>query len=385
MDLKRSLHFDTTILHGSAARDHTTGALSIPIYPASTYHQADVEVRQEFDYGRSGNPTRKAVEDTLAVLEGGSAGFAFASGMAAIHAAITAFVKSGDHIVAARDLYGGTYRFLTGFLSKFGVTHTFVDTTDPANARAAIAPATRLLFLESPSNPLLRITDLAAHTQLAAERGVMTIIDNTFLSPYFLKPFQHGIDISVHSATKFLGGHSDLIAGAVIVRSGEHAAAVRSVQNTCGAVLSPENSWLLLRGIKTLGARMTAQQTSAAAVAQWLAEQPWVTRVYYPGLPHHPGHDIVQRQASGFGCVVSFEIDTTERLHRLLKSLEIISVAVSLGGVESILSYPARMSHASMPAQVRAGLGITDTLLRLSVGLESADDIIADLSRGASA
>ena len=302
--------------------------------------------------------------------------------MSAIHAAITAFVKAGDHIVATRDIYGGTYRFLTGFLSKFGVTHTFADTTDPANTRAALTPSTRVLFLESPSNPLLKITDLAAHAKIAAERGIITMIDNTFLSPYFLQPFTHGIDISIHSATKFLGGHSDLIAGAVVTRSKEHGDAVRYVQNTCGAVLSPENSWLLLRGIKTLGARMKLQQATATAVARWMEKQGWVTRVFYPGLPNHPGRDILQREASGFGSVVSFSVDTIERLNRLLKRVKVLTVAVSLGGVESILSYPARMSHAAMPAQVRADLGITDTLLRLSVGLEAADDIIADLDQG---
>jgi cystathionine beta-lyase/cystathionine gamma-synthase len=382
MSTHEPFQYDTTILHGAAALDEATGALSIPIYPASTYHQKDIGARQEFDYGRSGNPTRKALEETLAVLEGGKSGFAFASGMSAIHAAITAFVKAGEHIVATRDIYGGTYRFLTGFLSKFGVTHTFADTTNPEHTRAALTPSTRVLFLESPSNPLLKITDLAAHAKIAAERGIITMIDNTFLSPYFLRPFTHGIDISIHSATKFLGGHSDLIAGAVVTRSKEHGDAVRYVQNTCGAVLSPENSWLLLRGIKTLGARMKLQQETANAVARWMEKQGWVTRVFYPGLPNHPGRDILQREASGFGSVVSFSVDTTERLRGLLKRVKVLTVAVSLGGVESILSYPARMSHAAMPAQVRADLGITDTLLRLSVGLEAADDIIADLDQG---
>jgi cystathionine beta-lyase/cystathionine gamma-synthase len=380
---KPRLRYDTSILHGAAAFDEATGALSIPIYPASTYRQKDVSKRQEFDYGRSGNPTRKALEETLAMLEGGNAGFAFGSGMAAIHAAVTAFVKAGDHIVATRDVYGGSYRFFTEFLAKFGVACTFADTTNPANTSAAIRENTKILFLESPSNPLLKITDLAAHARLARERGIVSMIDNTFLSPYFQKPFTHGIDIAIHSGTKFLGGHSDLIAGAVVTQSDEHARAVRFVQNSCGGVLSPENSWLMLRGIKTLAVRMKCQQESAGIVAEWLENRPWVTQVYYPGLASHPGRDVLLSQASGAGCVVSFTVDTQERLDRLLASVQILTVAVSLGGVESILSYPARMSHAAMPPRVRAELGISDTLVRLSVGLEAVEDIIADLEEAA--
>jgi cysteine-S-conjugate beta-lyase len=377
---KRPLHIDTSVLHGAAARDEATGALSIPIYPASTYHQKNVSVRQEYEYGRSGNPTRKALEETLASLEGGAHAYAFSSGMSAIHAAITAFVKAGDHIVATRDVYGGTYRFLTGFLPKFGVTHTFADTTDPAKTEAAIRPETRILFLESPSNPLLKIIDLEAHATIAKKHRLVTMIDNTFLSPYYMRPLEHGIDISIHSATKFLGGHSDLIAGAVIAKTPDHGSAVHYVQNTCGAILSPENSWLLLRGIKTLAPRMRRQQETAIEVAGWLAKQQWVTNVYYPGLSNHPGRRILEQQGSGYGCVISFTTDTIERLTALLASVKILTVAVSLGGVESILSYPAKMSHAAMPAQVRNDLGVTDTLLRLSVGLEAPQDIIADLA-----
>jgi cystathionine beta-lyase/cystathionine gamma-synthase len=380
MQNKKPMKIDTSILHAAAAYDETTGALSMPIYPASTYRQKDVSVRQQYDYGRSGNPTRRALEETLAALEQGTQGFAFSSGMSAIHAAVTAFVKSGDHIVATRDLYGGSYRFLAEFMPKFGVTTTFTDTTDPAKTESAIRPETKLLFLESPSNPLLRITDLVAHAAIAKKRGLISMIDNTFLSPYFLRPLEHGIDISIHSATKFLGGHSDLIAGAVVTKTPEHGKAVHFVQNTCGAVLSPENSWLLLRGIKTLGARMSRQQETAKKVAEWLTTQPWVTKVFYPGLANHPERDILERQASGFGCVISFAIDTPARLTALLASVKILSVAVSLGGVESILSYPAKMSHASMPPLVRKELGISDTLLRLSVGLEAPEDIIADLA-----
>jgi cysteine-S-conjugate beta-lyase len=382
MEDSKRMKYETSILHAAAARDEATGALSIPIYPASTYHQKDVSVRQEYDYGRSGNPTRKALEETLAALEGGAGAYAFSSGMSAIHAAITAFVKTGDHIVATRDLYGGSYRFLTGFLSKFGITTTFADTTDPGKTEAAIQQNTRVLFLESPSNPLLKIIDLDSHAALAKKHGLTSMIDNTFLSPYYMRPLERGIDISIHSATKFLGGHSDLIAGAVISKTQEHGSAVHYVQNTCGAVLSPENSWLLMRGIKTLVARMSRQQETAMTVAAWLSKQSWVANVYYPGLPGHPGREILERQASGYGCVISFATDTLSRLTTLLRSVKILTVAVSLGGVESILSYPAKMSHASMPASVRQELGISDTLLRLSVGLEAPEDIISDLSVG---
>jgi len=377
------MHYDSSILHGAADRDEATGALSIPIYNASTFHQKDISKRQEFDYGRSGNPTRKALEETLANLEHGHSAFALSSGMAAIHAAITAFVKAGDHIVATRDIYGGSYRFLTGFLPKFGVSHTFVDTTDPNKTVAAILPNTKVMFLESPSNPLLKITDIVAHAKIAKDHGLISIIDNTFLSPYYCRPLVHGIDISIHSATKFLGGHSDVIAGAVIAKTPELASPVHYVQNTCGAVLSPQDSWLLLRGIKTLAARMTHQQKTAFIVAEWLQKQAWVKSVYFPGLKSHPGHDLLTSQAHGYGCVVSFETDTIDRLNALVKSVKILTVAVSLGGVESILSYPAKMSHAAMPASTRAELGISDSLLRLSIGLEDANDIIADLDTSA--
>jgi cystathionine beta-lyase len=381
MNSKATQQYDTKILHGASSRDEATGALSIPIYNASTYYQKDVSTRQEFDYGRSGNPTRKALEQAMAVLEGGTNAFAFASGMSAIHAAITAFVKTGDHIVAARDIYGGSYRFLTAYLPKFGIDCTFADMTDPKKTASALRPNTRILFLESPSNPLLKITDLVAHAALAREKGIISIIDNTFLTPFYQRPFEHNIDICVHSATKFLGGHSDLIAGVVAVKTQEHADAIRFVQNTCGAVLSPENSWLLLRGIKTLGVRMARQQQTAQTVAEWLTMQSWISSVYYPGLENHPDRDILKRQAYGHGCVLSFTTDTVERLKTLLKTVKLLSVAVSLGGVESILSYPARMSHAAIPATIRNELGITDNLARLSIGLEAAEDIIADLSQ----
>jgi len=373
----------TAILHATTGHDEATGALSIPVYNASTYRQKDVEVRQAFDYSRSGNPTRQAVESQLAALEGGEGGFAFSSGMAALTAAITAFVKQGDHIVATRDIYGGTHRLLTAYLSRFGVSHTFVDMTDVQNTARAIQPNTRLLLLESPSNPLLRITDLAAHAKLASKHGLVTVIDNTFMTPYLQKPFRFGIDVSVHSATKFLGGHSDLLAGAVMTRTAELAREIRFVQNCCGAVLSPQDSWLLMRGIKTLSARMEVQSLNAEKLAQILEEEPWVTDIYYPGLLTHAGHSILKEQADGFGAVLSFKTDTVERARRIMQKVKYWSVAVSLGGVESILSYPCRMSHAAIPALEREALGVTENLIRLSVGLEDVEDLVSDLVEAA--
>ncbi|MBI4979600.1 MAG: PLP-dependent transferase [Spirochaetes bacterium] len=377
------MHYETKILHEGGDKDPYTGALSIPIYPASTYHQKNVDVRQEFDYSRSGNPTRAALERTLAVLENGSHGYAFSSGVAAITAAITAVCSAGDHIVATRDCYGGTYRLLTKYLSRLGITHTFVDTTDIAATEHAITSATKVLFLESPSNPLLRIIDFTAMTALAKKHSLITMLDNTFLSPYLFRPLDIGVDVSIHSATKFLGGHSDLIAGAVVTKNGEIAAQIYAVQNGTGNMLSPENSWLLLRGIKTLRARMEMQCAGAMELATWLSKQSWVTKVYYPGLADHPGHETIRREAKGFGAVVSFTADTIERTRAILQHVRIWTVAVSLGGVESILSYPAKMSHAAMPKDERDALGISDTLIRLSIGLEHTEDLIDDLKSSA--
>ncbi|MBN2402203.1 MAG: PLP-dependent transferase [Spirochaetes bacterium] len=373
------MKYSTKILHGAADRDPFTGALSIPIYPASTYHQKNVASTQEYLYSRTGNPTRNALEETLAVLEGGAAACAFASGVAAVTAAITSVAKSGDHIVATKDLYGGTYRLLTTYLNRFGITHSFVDTSNPEEVERSVKENTQVLFLESPSNPLLKIIDFEAMEKIGRKHNLVTMLDNTFLSPYFFRPIEYGIDLSIHSATKFLGGHSDLIAGAVVARTKELGSKVKAVQVSTGNMLSPENSWLLLRGIKTLRARMSVQTESAMKIADWLNRQKWVKKTYYPGLPGHPGHDIIKKQADGYGAVVSFEADSIERTNAIMENVRYWTVAVSLGGVESILSYPAKMSHASIPEDERAALGITNQLLRLSVGLEDADDLIEDI------
>jgi cystathionine beta-lyase len=372
------MKYGTRILHNESGLDPHTGALSIPIYHASTYHQHDVDHPGKYEYSRSGNPTREALEKTLAALENGTHAYAFSSGMAATSSSL-AILQQGDHVIATADIYGGSYRILSQFFSKFGITTTFVDMTRLENIEEAIRPNSRLLFLESPSNPLLKVTDILRATEIARKHCLITMIDNTFMSPYFQRPLDLGTDIVIHSATKFLGGHSDVIGGAVITNSDSLASRIYFVQNGFGAILGPQDCWLLLRGIKTLKARMEMQQQSAMQIAQWLKMQSWVSDVYYPGLPDHPGHEIIMSQATGFGAVLSFKTDTVERTRQIMRKVKLWSVAVSLGGVESILSYPVKMSHAAIPPLERERLGITDNLIRLSVGLEDASDLIEDL------
>lgn len=372
------MRYGTLILHNGNEIDPHTGALSIPIYQASTFHQPDLDNMGKYDYSRSGNPTREALENTVAILEKGSHAYAFSSGIAAVASVLSIF-QQGDHIIATEDIYGGTYRLLTKFFSKFGIAADFVDMAEINNIEHYIRPNTKAIYLESPSNPLLKVTDLLGAVKIAKKHGLLTIIDNTFMSPYFQRPLELGIDISIHSATKFLGGHSDVIGGVVVVNSAELAEKIYFVQNGFGAILGPQDCWLLLRGIKTLRARMELQQQSALEIATWLKSQPWVNQVYYPGLPDHPGHKTLEKQASGFGAVLSFTTDTVERARLIMNKVKLWSVAVSLGGVESILSYPARMSHAAMPPSEREKRGISNKLMRLSVGLEEAEDLINDL------
>lgn len=372
------MKYGTRILHNEGEVEPSTGALSIPIYQTSTFRQDDIDNPGKYEYSRSGNPTREALEKTLAALENGTHAYAFSSGMAATSSCLS-ILKQGDHVIATADIYGGSYRILSQFFKRFGITCTFIDMTRLENIEEAVRPESRLLFLESPSNPLLKVTDLVGAVKIAKKHGLITLIDNTFMSPYFQRPLDLGIDIVVHSATKFLGGHSDVIGGAAITRSDELASRIYSVQNGFGAILGPQDSWLLLRGIKTLRARLELQQRSAMEIASWLKEQSWVSDVYYPGLLDHPGHEIVKSQAHGFGAVLSFKTDTVERARRILEKVKVWSVAVSLGGVESILSYPVKMSHASIPFAEREKLGITDNLIRLSVGLEDSVDLIEDL------
>lgn len=379
--LNRSeLKFDTKLLHFGDEIDKTTGASSVPIYQASTFHHFDIFNPPQHDYSRSGNPTRQALEDYIALLEGGVRGFAYSSGMSAISSVFMMF-SAGDHLIVTEDVYGGTYRLLTTILSRLQIETTFVDMTDLDKVKAALKPNTKAVYMETPSNPTLKITDIAAVTSWSKEHELITILDNTFMTPYYQRPIELGVDIVVHSATKFLGGHSDVLAGLAVARTDELGIQLKQLQNGLGTVLGAQESWLLMRGMKTLGARMAHSEQSTAKLAAWLNERQDISAVYYPGLKDHPGREAHERQSTGYGAVVSFDVGSGERAKAVLNQVTLPIVAVSLGAVESILSYPAMMSHAAMPAEVRHERGITDGLLRFSVGLEDIDDLIADLEQ----
>jgi cystathionine beta-lyase len=378
------MKFATRLIHGSHSIDPATGALSIPVCQTSTFAQKSVDHFGKYDYARSGNPTREALEEAVADLEGGTHAFAFGSGMAAISSTLLLFAP-GDHLVVCEDVYGGAFRVLTKLFSQWGLVVTFVDATSIEAIEAAIRPETKGIYLETPSNPLLKITDLRGAVALAKKRGVITLVDNTFMTPYLQRPLDLGCDIVLHSGTKFLNGHSDVVCGFSVTKDRELAKRIGFVQNAFGAILGPQDCWLTLRGIKTLKIRMEESQASAIRIASWLSGQPQVKKVYYPGLANHPGHETHNRQATGPGAVLSFELESFDLTKRVLEGVELAAFAVSLGGVESIISYPAKMSHAAMPPEERASRGITDTLVRLSVGLEDPDDLIADLERFISA
>lgn len=373
------MHFATRLLHNGNEIDPVTGAASIPIYQTSTFHQ-QIDEPGQFDYTRSGNPTRLALENTIAELETGCKGFAFASGMAAISTVLLLFSR-GDHLIVSQDVYGGTYRVLTQVFERMGIETTFVDTTRIEQIKQAIRPATKAIYVETPSNPLLKVSDLGGIAQLAKAHRLLTIVDNTFLTPCYQQPLKWGADIVVHSATKFISGHSDTVAGLVVVKETKLADRVGQLQNSFGAILGVHDAWLVLRGLKTLQARMEHSTRSAEKIALWLQHHPEVKQVYYTGLPSHEGHWLQCKQASGHGAVLSFDVGSKEKVEQILKRVHLPIVAVSLGAVESILSYPAGMSHASVPHSVRQRHGITDGLLRLSVGLENADDLIGDLAQ----
>lgn len=378
------MRFETRLLHNGNEIDPHTGASSIPLYQASTFHQFDLDQPGEFDYARSGNPTRQALEQTIAQLEEGHAGFAFASGMAAISTVLFS-LSQGDHLLVSQDVYGGTYRVISEVLPRLGVQASFVDTSDLQAVSEAIRSETKALYIETPSNPLLKVSPLPDLIELAQKEGLLTIVDNTFLTPYLQHPLALGADIVVHSATKFIGGHSDVVAGLVVTRTEKQAAIIGQLQNALGAVLGVQDSWLVLRGLKTLRARLEIASRTAEELAYWLQEQSEVKAVYYTGLPTHPGHHQQLQQADGHGAVLSFDVGSREKAKRLFDRVQLPLVAVSLGAVESILSYPAQMSHAAMPPEVRAQHGITDGLIRLSVGLEHVDDLKADLAQALAA
>ena len=374
------MKFGTHLLHTGFETDPATGAASVPIYQVSTFHQASLDTSGRYDYARSGNPTRQAAEDALAALEGGARGCLFASGMAALSSALLLF-SSGDHLVVTDDCYGGTYRVLTRIFNRLGISASFVDTSDPVAVAAALRPNTRALLLETLSNPYLKVTDIAACSAIARERRLLTIVDNTLLSPLLCRPLELGADLVIHSATKYLGGHSDIIAGAAVAATPELGNELYFVQNAVGAVLGPQDSFLLLRGLKTLQVRLERQQATAVALAAALVRHPAVAQVYYPGLPEHHGHAVLQRQAAGAGAVLTFALKDDAMLRPFAGALKLPLVGVSLGAVETILTVPALHSHASVPAAQRAERGISERLLRLSVGLEDVADLQADLDQ----
>lgn len=370
----------TDAIHAGVHPDPTTGAIMTPVYLTSTYAYEGLGRGKGFDYARTINPTRSALEDNLKVLEGGHAAYAFASGMAAITASM-ALLKSGDHVVVSENVYGGTYRLFSKLFEGYGLAFSYVDTSRQEAIEAALRPQTRMIYVETPTNPIMILTDIAQVAAMARRRNLITVVDNTFLTPCFQRPLQLGADIVVHSTTKYLNGHSDSVGGAAILAKPEHAERIKFVQNAAGAILSPFDSWLVLRGIKTLPLRMRAHDESGQAVARHLESHPKIARVLYPGLASHPQHDLARRQASGFGGMISFVLKDAVSPERFFETLRLCALAESLGGIETLVCQPSSMTHASVPAEDRARLGITEKLVRISVGCEDVADVIADLDQ----
>ena len=378
MKLRDDARFSTVCIHAGQEPDPSTGAIITPIYQTSTYVQEGLGRHKGHEYARTSNPTRAALEANLAAIEGGRAGYAFASGMAAI-GAVASLLKSGDHVVVTDNTYGGTYRLFERVLTQYGLTFTYVDTGEEAAVDAAMTPNTRMVFVETPTNPILGLTDLARVADQAHRHGAVLVVDNTFASPALQRPIALGADIVLHSTTKYLNGHSDSVGGIVVAVREEHVEWLKFVQNAAGAILGPFDAWLVLRGTKTLALRMAQHNTNGLALARFLAGHRAVRRVYYPGLPDHPQHALAARQMRGFGGMLSFDLGSMDAVHHVLGRLRLIALAESLGGVESLICHPATMTHASVPAERRAALGITDSLLRISAGVEDPEDLIADL------
>ena len=368
----------TAATHIGLDWDTRTGAVTVPIYQTATFRHPGLGQSTGYDYSRSGNPTRQSLEEGIARLDGASRGFAYSSGMAAITSLLFLFSR-GDHLIVTEDLYGGTYRLFEKIFPQYGLEFTYVDTSDLEAVRGALRPNTKALFVESLTNPLLKVADIPALASLCRERGILCIVDNTFLTPYLLRPLDLGADIAVYSGSKYLAGHNDTICGLVTVKDPELAERVYFHQNAAGAVLGPQDSWLTIRGIKTLSVRLDRQQENALAIARRLAAHPRVSRVYYPGLPDHPGHDLLKRLARGFGAMIAFEVADTALVEQVLLKTELISFAESLGGVETLITFPQVQTHADIEPEKRVRFGINDRLLRLSVGIEAVDDLIADL------
>ncbi|TSA82126.1 cystathionine gamma-synthase [Helicobacter mehlei] len=374
------MHMQTKLIHGGISEDGVTGAVSVPIYQTSTYRQEGVGRPKGYEYSRSGNPTRFALEELIADLEGGVKGFAFASGLAGIHA-VFSLLQQGDHVLLGDDVYGGTFRLFDKVLTKGGLTYSIIDTSDTSQIERAIQPNTKALYLETPSNPLLKITDLKQCANIAKSHELITIVDNTFATPYYQNPLSLGADIVVHSGTKYLGGHSDVVAGLVSTNNQDLATEIAFFQNAIGGVLGPWDSWLLQRGMKTLALRMEAHQKNALSVAKFLQAHPKVEKVYYPGLPTHPNHTLAKTQMSGFGGMLSFTLKDDSKAVPFVESLKLFILGESLGGVESLVGVPALMTHASIPKQQREAVGIKDGLVRLSVGIEDSQDLLEDLEQ----
>lgn len=372
--------FSTIAIHAGNEPDVATGAVSVPIYQTSTYAQDGLGRHKGFEYARTQNPTRLALEKNISALENARFGFAFASGMAAIDAVLK-LVQAGDHVILGDNTYGGTFRLFNRILSNYGVEFDLADTSDVPSLEAAFRPKTKMMFVETPTNPVMTVTDLRAVSELAHANGAKVVCDNTFMSPYFQKPIDHGVDIVVHSTTKYLNGHSDSVGGFVALNDEADAEWIGFVQNGIGAILSPFDSFLVLRGTKTLAVRMEAHDKNGRIVANFLAEHPSVQKVYYPGLVSHPQHGLAARQQTGFGGMVSFETGSLENAKKVLESVKLCILGESLGGVESLISHPATMTHASVPLETRERLGITDGLVRISVGIEDVEDIIEDLDQ----
>ena len=384
MNLPKNARFSTVCIHAGQAPDPSTGAIITPIFQTSTYVQDELGRHKGYEYARTQNPTRAALEANVAAIEGGSAAYAFASGMAAI-GAITSALKAGDHVVVTDNTYGGTFRLFDKVLTKFGLEFTYVDTSCPERIEGAMRPSTRMLFVETPTNPVLRLTDLRRASEIAHARGVTLVVDNTFASPAVQRPIELGADLVIHSTTKYLNGHSDSVGGIVVAARVEDAEWLKFVQNAAGAILSPFDSWLVLRGTKTLTVRMAQHNANGMALAQFLSTHPRVRSVIYPGLASHPQHDLASRQMRGFGGMLSFDVGTFEDARRVCNRVRLMSLAESLGGVETLICHPASMTHASVPPERRAEIGLTDSLLRISAGIEDPQDLIDDIDQALAA
>ncbi|MFA6958531.1 MAG: PLP-dependent aspartate aminotransferase family protein [Thermoanaerobaculia bacterium] len=374
----------TDCIHAGQEPEEVTGAVTVPIFQTSTYVQPELGRHKGFEYARTQNPTRFALERNLAALEKGKHGHCFASGMAAIDCTMR-LLSGGDHVIAGENMYGGSFRLFDKVLRRFGLEFTYVDTSNVDAVRAAVKPNTKMLYLETPTNPMMTISDIAACVDAVKGRGILTVVDNTFMSPYFQRPIEMGADVVVHSTTKYLNGHSDSVGGVVVTTTDELGQKIGFLQNAAGAILSPFDSFLVTRGVKTLAVRMRQHDENGREIAAWLAKQPKIVKVYYPGLPEHPQHELAKRQMSGFGGMIAFELGSYEKAKAFLDKVRLCSLGESLGGVETLISHPVSMTHGSVPQETREKLGITPGLVRISVGIEDVDDLKADLSNAIAA